>query len=476
MSAREGRGAAWTDERSLRGGKAAPKAPLPSGGSGGSSPRASTAKTVLFIVTSFWAFGELAIALEFAERMTGTGFRPLFLIPPTHRAQVAATGFEYQVMIPGAGKINRIQLADIGHVHQPALVVLADFLNYDFCERHYGLRRGDLAVFGCPIGTFDDFSWGRPGAWLDTYGFQAKVEGEITLDGLSFRLRPCPLNDPIAEHNPLDEIGEAQIYPYPMLENVTDVPEHHRATVRSELGLAKDRPVVLVTGATWQRTHEAYPRVTAFVNACNSMLERLLANLLPHADVLAVGPQLVFGDRVPAGFHPLGSVPPERFQRLIQAVDLHISNNIISVSMHRLALRGIPSVVMINSLHKRSGRLRWEMPSGGSGGPSPLASSAAPGLSGFAQGVIDDLDYLYPYRMFPVGWYHFLDSLLAGNPFSDVITQVETFDEEAALAAILPLLAAGPQRDRLATAREQYLEALRKLPEVGSILNEVAAL
>jgi Family of unknown function (DUF6365) len=440
-------------------------------------------KTVLFIVTSFWAFGELAIALEFAERMAGTGFRPLFLIPPTHRAQVAATGFDYQVMIPAAGKINRIQLADIQHTRQPALVVLADFLNYDFCERHYGLRRADLAVFDGPIGTFDDFSWGRPGAWLDTYGFQAKYESEITLDGLSFRLRPCPLN------NPVEEITEPQVYPYPMLDDVCDVPDRERAAVRAELGLTRDRPVVLVTGANWQRMHEAYPRVTAFVNACQLMLERVLSGLLEHADVLAIGPQLVFGDRVPAGFHPLGPVPPERFRRLIQAVDLHISNNIVSVSLHRLALRGIPSVAMINSLHKRSGRLRWELPAGGSGGSSPRASTAGgsggssprgstapPALTEFAQGVIDDVEYLYPYRMFPVGWYQFLRSLLAGNPFSDVITQVETFDEEAALAAILPLLIAGQQRDRLAAAREKYLEALRKLPEVGSILNEVAAL
>jgi hypothetical protein len=420
-------------------------------------------KTVLFIVTSFWALGELAIALEFADRIAGTGFRPLFLIPPTHRAQVAATGLDFQVMIPGAGKINRIQLADIAHTRQPALVVLADFLNYDFCERHYGLRRADLAVFDCPIGTFDDFSWGRPGAWLDTYGFQAKVEGDITLDGLSFRLRPCPLNNPVTLNNPVEEITEPHVYPYSMLENVTDVPDDERAAVRSELGLSQGRPVVLVTGANWQRMHEAYPRVTAFVNACHTMLERLLSALLEHADVLAVGPQLVFGDRVPAGFHPLGPVSPERFRRLIQAVDLHISNNIVSVSMHRLALRGIPSVAMINSLHKRSGRLRWELES-------------PPGLTEFAQRVVDDVDYLYPCRMFPVGWYQFLRSLLAGNPFSDVITQVETFDEEAALAAILPLLAAGPQRERLAVAREKYLEALRKLPEVGSILNEVAAL
>ncbi len=419
--------------------------------------RGGAPQTVLFIVTSFWAYGELAIATEFAGRMAGTGFRPLFLVPPTHRKQVAAAGLDHQVMIPGAGKINRIQLQDIQHVHRPALVVLADFMNFDFCDRHYGLRRRDLSVFDCPIGTFDDFSWGRAGAWLDTYGFKAKFEGDITLDGLSFRLRPCPLN------KPLDEVAGADVHPYPLLRNVADVAITDRAAVRRELGLTKNRPVVLVTGAAWQRMHAAYPEVTAFVNACRTMLERLLGKLLQHADVLAVGPQLVFKDRTPAGFHPVGPVQPERFRRLIQAVDLHISDNIVSVSLHRLALRGIPSVVLMNSLRKESGRPRWELP-------------AAPALTDFAQRVVDGVDYLYPCRMFPVGWYHFLYSLLSGNPFSDLVVQVETFDEETAMAAIVPMLGDGPERSRLALARERYLEALGKLPEVDSILHKVAAL
>ena len=412
------------------------------------------ARTVLFIVTSFWAYGELAIATEFARRMAGTGFRPLFLIPPTHRKLIAEAGLEHHVMVPGAGKINRIQLHDIQHVHRPALVVLADFMNFDFCDRHYGLRRTDLSVFDCPIGTFDDFSWGRPGAWLDTYGFKAKYEGDITLDGLSFRLRPCPLN------NPLDEVA-ADVHPYPLLESMADVATTSRAEVRRELGLTRGRPVVLVTGATWQRMHAAYPRVTAFVNACHSMLEQLLSKLLHHADVLAVGPQLVFHDRTPDGFHPLGPVEPDRFRRLIQAVDLHISNNIVSVSLHRLALGGIPSVTLMNSLHKRHGRLRWELP-------------VAPTLTESAQRVVDGVDYLYPCRMFPVGWFHFLRSLLDGNPFSDVVAQAEVFDEEAALATIVPMLSDGPQRTRLAEARETYLAALRKLSEVDTILHRVA--
>ena len=78
--------------------------------------------------------------------MAGTGFRPLFLIPPSHRPLITATGLEHQLLIPGAGKINRILLQDIQLVHRPALVVLADFLNFDFCDRHYGLCRDDLRV------------------------------------------------------------------------------------------------------------------------------------------------------------------------------------------------------------------------------------------------------------------------------------------------------------------------------------------
>jgi hypothetical protein len=411
-------------------------------------------RTVLFIVTSFWAYGELAIASEFAQRMLGTGFRPLFLIPPTHRARVAADGFDHQVLVPGAGKINRIQLHDIQHVYRPALVVLADFMNFDFCDRHYGLTRDDLSVFDCPIGTFDDFSWGRPGARLDTYGFKAKYEGGITVDGLSFRLRPCPLN------NPLDRGDGPDVHRYPLLSDVADIPTTERAAVRRELRLPADRPVVLVTGATWQRMNTAYPRATAFVAACHTLLERLLFMLLDYADVLAVGPSSVFQNRTPVGFHPLGPVEPNRFARLIQTVDLHISNNIVSVSLHRLVLRGIPSVVLMNSLGKESGELRWELPD-------------PPALTDFAQRVVNNVDYLYPCRMFPVGWFHFLGSLLDRNPFTDLVTQVETFDEEAAMTAIVPLLGDGPERDRMVRTREIYLEELRKLPEVESILHKV---
>jgi hypothetical protein len=119
-------------------------------------------------------------------------------------------------------------------------------------------------------------------------------------------------------------------------------------------------------------------------------------------------------------------------------------------------------VVLGNSLHKRSGRLRWQRPDE----PEP---------TDFARKVVDGVDYLYPYSMFPVGWFHFLRSLLEGNPFAGMVARVETFDERGTLETALSLLEDGPQRRALALARESYLETLRKLPDVETILHKVAA-
>jgi hypothetical protein len=414
---------------------------------------------VLFIVTSFWAYGELNIATEFASRMAGTGFRPLFLIPPTHRALLAATGLMYQVLIPGAGKINRIQLQDIALAHRPAAVVLADFLNYDFCDRHYGLTRADLEVFDCPIGTFDNFSWGRPGSFLDTYGFRARYQNDIATDGLAFRLRPCPLNSPL----PCDD---DTAHPYPLLDGSVEAIGTGEAgearRVRAELGVPDGRPLVLLTGATWQRMHVAYPVVTAFVQACKAMVERLLTGLLDHAAVVSVGSALVFADGAPPGFQSTGPLPPDRFRRLASAADLHISNNLISVTLHRLALAGVPSVALFSSLTKDGDEM-------GSLSREPVR------LSAFAANVVGGVHHLYPFRMFPVGWYHFLHSLVDGNPFTEVVRHVELFDEAGALETIGSLLAPGATRDRLDAARQSYLDALAQLPDVDSILTRITA-
>ena len=85
-------------------------------------------------------------------------------------------------------------------------------------------------------------------------------------------------------------------------------------------------------------------------------------------------------------------------------------------------------------------------------------------LTAFAADVVGDVEHLYPFRMFPVGWFHFLRSLVDGNPFTDVVRHVEVFDEVGALEAVGSVLLPGPERDRLEKARQSYQDDLDRLP------------
>ncbi|MCU0285179.1 MAG: DUF6365 family protein, partial [Acidobacteria bacterium] len=116
-------------------------------------------KVICFIVTSFWAYGELTIAVDFALRAKKAGYEPVFLIPPSHEAIIKQNNIQYLTLIPGARKLNVILLNEIKTKYEPAAVVLADFLNYLFCERHYGLTIDDLAIFPGKIGAFDIYNF-----------------------------------------------------------------------------------------------------------------------------------------------------------------------------------------------------------------------------------------------------------------------------------------------------------------------------
>lgn len=409
---------------------------------------------VLFIVTSFWAYGELLIAVEFAVRARQAGYRPIFLIPPSHIKIIKSYQFSYTVLIPGSGKINRILLQDLEHSYRPRLVILADFLNYHFCERHYGLTVDDLALFSGTVGTFDNFDWLRTQDKLDTYGFRAKRYGSLGLDEYAFRLCACPLNEPIDHADP-------KILSYALMDQPAWQDEETRAAARAALGIEQEK-VLLLTTATWQHTHAAYPRVENFVKLCNRMLEHILQRVGPDTAIISIGPSMLFPDRPPAHFRSYAQLPPAEFARYMAATDLFISSNIGSTTLHRVVLSGIPALVFFSSLYKRDGEVVSAERSG-----TPFA------LSPFTAELFAGIEYCYPFRMFPVGWYYFLNPLVRHNPFCAALIQQELFDEQRCVEVIDAALHDPAVRARLRGQSRAYLDQLAQLPTVDRILEQL---
>lgn len=413
--------------------------------------RRAEADTILFIVTSFWAYGELMIALEFARRAQRGGYRPLFLAPPSHRDVLTRSGMAHTSLIPGSAKLNRVLLRDIEHVHRPALVILSDFMNFAFCERHYGLVRPDLDVFSGAVGTFDNFDWNRPFPMLDTYGFPAKHEGELSTEGFAFRLLPCPLNPPDSPTpSPSDDgIRYASIAPSEFPET-SDCPRPARLPAG---------PVVLLTTATWQHTYAAYPRVHSFVEMSVALMEHLLRRVPDEATVVSVGPRLFFRDGGPENFVHVDQLPPDVFRAYLAHTDVFVSCNITSVTLHRVVLSGTSAVVLQNSY-----------------GVSGLPPGQLPfPLTDFTARQIKHAASLYPFRMFPVGWYHFLDSLMVDNAFTDAIQLRELFDVAGTSDTIADLIAGSDARYRLVENTLRYRDRLRGLSSPEDIVAHLIA-
>jgi hypothetical protein len=398
-----------------------------------------------YIVTSFWAYGELNIALDLARRQRAVGIEPVFLIPPSHVELSTAKGIRSETLIPGSGKLNVMLMRDVQRRFRPKAVILADFLNYSFCERHYGLTLDDLDVFESPVSTFDLYDFGQTGGRVDTYGFYAKNMRDISVDRYHHLLQPSPIVPPDPPRN-------NQIIKYPLFEDLGRASARERDEARRHLGFGPRDRVILVTSALWQKMHRSHDAVQPFIAACGKALDEILARVSRDAVVVSVGGSGVGESREIPGLRQYGHLPADEFDRVAAACDLYVSNNYISTSMGRLVLKGVPTLLIQNSISRHpDGEYVW----------FGRSDRALPPL-------LESVGRAYPFRMYPVGWHSFLRPVVERNDFYRIMRHTELFDIDGSAALIEAILRDEDAR-RSEHVWERYRAQLQQLPTAAEI-------
>jgi hypothetical protein len=387
--------------------------------------------TIGFIVTSYWAFGELLIAQYFARQVAAAGYTPYFIIPPTHEKVLKESGYKYTLLFPKMAKINRILLQDFQHRYRPGLVILSDFINFHFCEKHYGLTREDLDIFEGRLGTFDNFHWKLEKREMDTYGFRAREVSNVDIDNYGFRLLPCPIVNPAPDR---PEIGE---YYYPLNEDYIEYDETSKKKLRTELSLPLDKPIGLVTSAAWQSTYRQYPHVKTFVRKSGNTFMDILKTTFKNGVIIYVGKNPGFESNNGARFIHFDRLNPLEFEKYAMASDIYISKNVSSTTLARFSLSGLPTAVLINSKQ-----------------------------------TVDGLDKSahYPFRMFPVGWFKFLKPVLKDNPYARLVNEMEIFDERETVEKLKSLIHKKTTREECKNRALRFRKRLAPLMKPGEIV------
>ncbi len=269
---------------------------------------------------------------------------------------------------------------------------------------------------------------------MDTYGFKAKDVNDVDIDRYGFRLLPSPIVNPGA-----DCLGE-EAYCYPLVDDYLDYDDKAKKKLRQKLSLPVDQPIGLVTSAAWQNTYKQYPHVKKFVRYSSDTFAKILKGAFEKGVILWVGKKPDFNPGRETRLIHFDRLTPKEFETYAMASDVYISKNISSTTLARFSLSGLPTAVLINS------------------------GSAVAGLE-------DSVNY--PFRMFPVGWYKFLNPVLKDNPYIRLVKEMEIFDVPQTVEGLKNLALNEKARENCKSEASRFRKRLERLMKPGEIVETI---
>jgi hypothetical protein len=181
------------------------------------------------------------------------------------------------------------------------------------------------------------------------------------------------------------------------------------------------------------------------------LIEEYVSRLGPDVHLVHVGPQRYkLGQKLNGRYHWLPPLPPLDFDQLVASMDVLLSMNISATTIAKAMVFDVPTLVVQNSV---SGSTREEV-------EATMPSAPSPALGKW----LDESVPLFPFVLWPIGYYRYLKPILQNNPYVRALDVAELLDEGRIQASLSSLLFDKTTRDEQAHRRTGYLSHVRSLP------------
>jgi hypothetical protein len=413
---------------------------------------------LLFFALSTAGYGETVIGLSLARQLQSAGVESQFVISPVSEQILKRSGLRYTLIEQRMGRLARLLIDEQVRQFRPDAIVLADYYTFSgVFQNRFGLHPWFIDEYQVPVLPIDIWEWARTPFAVDMFEEDRPVDKRLM--DMPAWLRPVPLAHP--------ERG-GQAYPFRLWEESERVTRRTRAHLFDTFGLGSRDRLVLLTIAPWQQLPEDKYLSSIGTHVLRGV-PRLLAHYLrqlpdtTHFLILGQAPPELAG--LPADrTHVLPPCSPARFTTLLGACDLVLSLNAGATTVARALISDIPAIVLVNGLAV--------------GTPEAVEEAGAAIGSGLTSAVRDWLAGMLPlhkFRMWPLGFYDFLEPLLAANPYTEALTTIELLDEKAVVAGISRELYDIATMDAKAAARARYLAVLDAEVSTRKMFAELAS-
>jgi Family of unknown function (DUF6365) len=359
---------------------------------------------------------------------------------------------------PQMGMLAKLLIDDFIRTVRPDAIMLAEYLNYTHVmSAHFRLDPWFIESYGVPVIPIDLWELERTGFAADLCGGQALAISPHIKD-MDCYLSPVPMARPVPDSR--------SAIPFRVTEPADlDGPVKSREHIRRELGLGSRDRLVMLAMSSWQLPDVGAAGRQQAGSRVPELLAHYLRQLPDDVRFLLAGAAPEWSRLLPAERTlPLPPCSPSRFGAMLRAADLMISLNLSAFTMVRAVLSGTPVMLITN---------QFSVTEPGHAGD---ISEQLGGMSDFTRRWLAESMPLHPFRIWPMGFHGFLDSLLAGNPYLSAFSVAELLDEAAVLGGLRGLLFDREEGDRSRIRRADYLREIETVPDTCTAFQQAMSM
>jgi len=412
---------------------------------------------VLVLAMSSAGYGETLIGLTLARDLAGMGMPVRFVIDTMSVSLLRAAQFPYVALDAQMGPLAALLVDQEVANFRPDVIVLSDYFTYcGVFAKRFGLDPWFIDRYGVPIVPIDIWEWNHTRFAVDVFCEKhiSVSERILTMDAY---LRPVPLCHPTSN-------GDSKAFPFALQRGRPRAGTRRRDHLRRVLGLSRTDTLLLMTLARWQTLDYDDENGNLMARETPGLLRAYLNQLPASVQILTVGERLYLDTTVEATrVHHFPSCDPSRFAMLLEASDAFLGLNVAATTMTQAVYCGLPSVVLVNS--RRTALAKPRPPS-----KRPRAHASTKEYVTW----LEDHVPLYPFRLWPLGFYEFMAPMLEANSYCSTFLQVELFDSSAVARQLEAVLFDAPSRERLLQAQRDYRTEVSHLQSAGECFVSLA--
>lgn len=389
--------------------------------------------------------GEITIAMEVLRRVN-KNVNICFVLHEKMSKQVIACGFSVVLISSRSHLENRECFRKAVEEFKPDLLLCADVFTMDFSATWSGIDLDVLKSTGIPVGTFDEYEWESTHFIQDYSGKPMKMNGELITNS-DFLIRPCPVNRPEQLNN--KNIINCSLFDIDALFDTYNKDIINKVSWRESLQIPKESKVIMIVNSTWEYVEVGRSFESArLMEWIPKIINNYLMELNKPLTVLHVGGRKwSFVDQNRIDYRHFVSVDSSDYNRMINCADLFCSTNLISVTLSRAALCGVPVVLLQNDKHIDFNRL----------------NTVVSRMPDWYQQMAKEVKEVAPFKVFPWGWYRFLEPVMKDNAYGALFDRAPIFQPKKCIDVLLRNLFDEGHRKEIRAKRDEYIELLGSL-------------